>query len=1606
MKKRKWVLLALAAAMISLSWGTVQVRREPNRRGTDDQSLSARQEKVMRSRVTAEQRQAAAARFKQLRQTQLSKSLASGAKMSIMAAPAPDPGGIPHYFGPYPNYANSPLPAGGVGPITVVSPGAGYTSPTVVITDVYGVGTGASAVAAVNPTTMGIDSVTVTSPGTNYYAPLVLIADPTGTGADATAELVGPFTGGLHKFVDRVAGIDPADPNGLGQYIPVGVPDTSAYPGSDYYEIELGQFSEQLHSDMEPTLLRGYRQTNTSDPAVSAFHYLGPLIVAQRDRPVRIKFTNNLPTGVGGNLFIPVDTTLMGAGEGPLVGENYTENRAAVHLHGGFTSWISDGTPHQWVAPAGETTNYKRGLSVFNVPDMPDPGDGSLTLFYGNEQSARLMFYHDHALGLTRLNVYAGEAAGYVITDAVEQDLINGTNTTGVNPALQKVLPGVGFPLIIQDKSFVDPATIYAQDPTWNWGATPGTPILGDLWMPHVYMPNQNPYDLGGMNAFGRWHYGPWFWPPTSEIAFPPIPNPYFGDDPWEPPTMPATPNPSMAMEAFMDTPLINGTVYPYMEVEPKAYRFRVLNACNDRFVNLQLYKADPTILTADGAALNTEVRMVPAVINPAFPPDWPIDGRQGGVPDPTMVGPSFIQIGTEGGFLPAPVLIHNQPVDWNLDPTTFNMGLVSKYAVLLGPAERADVIVDFSAFAGQTLILYNDAPAAFPALDQRYDYYTYNPSHTDAGGTPSTLPGYGPNTRTMMQIRVTKPLTTPFQVSLPTLEAAFAKSGTKRGVFEASQDPILIPTDAYNTAYDGSFSADPYVRIFDYAKTFQTLAGDTVTIPFEPKAIQDEMGEAFDVEYGRMSGFLGVQLPASIWQQKFTQYPYATPPVEIVTDTMTPLSPVQDDGTQIWKFTHNGVDTHTIHFHLMNVQLLNRVAWDNAVSLPDANELGWKETVRINPLEDTIVALRPYAPKLPFDVPNSFRPIDVTKPIGAILMGGPGGFKDPLGVPVTIVNHLVNWGWEYVLHCHLLGHEEMDMMHGMAFAVVPRTPSGLVGVRAPDGTNVDLTWLDNSANETGFTVQRATDLGFTTNLNEVSFGFDVTNFVDTGLDPASTYFWRVIADNQVGDNQTPGFPVVSVSSTPSNAVGYGPGGAVTLTLTLPNGGESWLAGSTQNVTWTQVGLTGLATIDLYKGGAFLKNLGTADVTLGTFAWTIDAAEAAGIDYRIRVSQGGMFDDSNADFTIVRAALRTDFNGDGQDDILWRYYGAGGANLIWFLGNTPGAPQPLQSATQMAAPLSASQSAAARTLNKGAAALRNLAGRNPKDKPATVSSQDLMTVKNERGARVRAVNDPRRAGMPTGILRSPAAYADPRQVKSSESQAPAGAFAELAAAVYLGSGDVMPVPDLSWEIKGTGDFNKDGQVDILWHYNGPGGFNVVWFMNGASWTGSVELVPVDDSTWQIVGTGDFNRDGNIDILWRNTVSGANVVWFMNGTNWVSSAALLGVSDPNWTIVGTGDFNLDGDVDILWRLNGAGGLNTIWYLHGLTWSSSADMPSVSDLNWQIVGTGDYNNDGSADVLWRYNGAGGFNVIWYLTGANWIGSESLLAVPDLNWKIVGR
>ena len=1194
------------------------------------------------ARVPQAEKEAAAERFKAIYKT-------STTKTGVLNKVGMDPGGIPHYFGPFANYANSPMPKGSIAIITLADGGSGYSANTIAtISDVYATGSGATA--NVTVTTGIITGITIQNPGTGYTAPIVTITDPTatGTGAVAAASLGGPLTGGIRKFVDTLPGLNAVGANNLGNYIPIAIPDTTSYPpggigytsapgvtisdptgtgatatatvaggivtgvtinspgsgysanpvvsfsgggattnaigkvtviggaitgislvGCDYYVIELGEFTQTMHSDLPSTKFRGYRQVNTADPTVASFHYMGPLIISNTNRPVRIKFINSLPTGAGGNLFIPVDKTVMGAGMGPLKMNAsppyYTENRAVIHLHGGATPWISDGTPFQWITPAGENTPYPKGVSVYNVPDMPDPGDGSVTLFYTNQQSARLMFYHDHAIGLTRLNVYAGEAGGYLLKDETEQDMIAGTDVTGINPTLAKVLPDIGLPLIIQDKSFVDASTIAMQDPTWNWGTgtlnPDGTrqPKTGDLWYPHVYMPAQNPADLTGVNAFGRWHYGPWFWPPTA-IPFGPVANPYYtgGEGtaaPWEPPMMPGVSNPSMTMEAYMDTPIVNGAAYPNLTVEPRAYRFRILNAGNDRFVNLQLYVANSTLTTADGRT-NTEVDMVPAIATPGFPAGWPTDGREGGVPNPAKIGPSFIQIGTEGGFLPAPVVVPNQPVTWISDPTRFDFGNVDKHTLLIGAAERADVIVDFSQYAGKTLILYNDAPAAFPAGITTYDYYTGAPDLTDTGGAPTTQSGYGPNTRTIMQIKV-GPSVGASPYNLAALQAVFAKTASKRGVFEVSQDPIIIPQASYNSAYNKVFPTDTYVRIFESFKNFTTVSGAKVNVTFQPKALHDEMGAAFD-QYGRMSGILGLENVVTTGRvQNFILYNYASPPVDLIRDSMTPMSePAPGDGTQIWKITHNGVDTHPLHWHLFNVQVINRVTWDGRILAPDATELGWKETVRTSPLEDTIVAMRPVAPTLPFEVPNSIHMIDPTMPEGAVLDGPAlNGMVDPQSQPVTVLNHMVNYGWEYVWHCHILSHEEMDMMHSMLFAVAPKPPVSLTAVDV--GRNrtykVNLSWTDDSLSETSFYVLRSTTMtgpwttiGSRPSITGPQKGARITNYSDTTGTYGTIYNYVVVSSNLIGDNATyaapsAGFPRMQINSSHSNVANASP---------------------------------------------------------------------------------------------------------------------------------------------------------------------------------------------------------------------------------------------------------------------------------------------------------------------------------------------------------------------------------------------------------------------------------------------------------------------------------
>jgi FtsP/CotA-like multicopper oxidase with cupredoxin domain len=1107
--------------------------------------------------------------------------------------------------------------------IVVNTFGSGYTSaPTVTFSDT-GAGAGAAATATITTSGGSVTAITVDNPGSGYMSP------------------------GIKKFVDALPGlcVPPACPTS-GKYIPLAVAEAKTYNGveADEYVIGLVQYHTQFSTSLPPTLVRGYVQIETAANANISQHFplvnelldgttqavtingqpafavtppqwLGPTIAATKDRPVRIVFYNLLPTGSDGDLFLPVDSTLMGSGMGPMdmaapvdqgtvmdevrnpkCGEYpkdpmscFKDNRATLHLHGGTSPWISDGTAHQWITPAGENTPWPQGVSVQNVPDMGAAGcdgttDGCMTFYYTNQQSARLLFYHDHAWGITRLNVYAGEAAGYLISDATEQALLN----SGTIPADQ-------IPLVVQDRTFVpDAAQLALQDPTWDasrWGAK------GSFWYHHVYMPAQNPGDPSGMSAYGRWMYGAWFWPPATPV-YGPIANPYYDpncnlDDPttWqyqtdpfcEPAQIPGTPNISVGMEQFNDTPIVNGVAYPTVTLEPKTYRLRMLNAANDRFFNFQWYVADPTTGTNSEVAFKA-AELAAAQLDPnVFPtPDTAV----------SLPGPDWVQIGSEGGFLPAPVVIDGQQVTtWIIDPTRFDVGNVDKHSLLLAPAERADVIVDFSQFAGQTLILYNDAPAAFPARVPSYDYYTGAPDQSP-NGAPTIVPGYGPNTRTIMQVKIAaNPPAAAF--NLAALNTAFAHNASGTGVFEAGQHPIIVGQAAYNSAYGKNFAAssncnvpgstlqkcDGLVRINDTsAFSFNTLLSPTtskMTMPLQPKAIHDEMNSTTFDEFGRMQANLGVEAqPPTPGAQNVTLYPFVNPATELIDATNLPkgtinpvtgqpevnVTPISSatDGTQIWRITHNGVDTHPIHFHLYDVQVVNRVTWDNIIIPPDPNELGWKDTVRISPLEDTIVALRPIIPYVPFEVPNAVRPLNPMMPIGSTAMFNN---VDPQGNPTAnIINQLVNFGWEYVYHCHILSHEEMDMMRPVSVALPPNQPDGLTFAITGSGNNrrIVVNWNDNSITETSFQVQRSTNGTTWTTAGTVQSPLNqpnihqVRSFTDPTANANTAYLYRVVALNTVGYGS--GFPTMTVQSTSASFGVNPPAAPTTLTASLAAG--------------------------------------------------------------------------------------------------------------------------------------------------------------------------------------------------------------------------------------------------------------------------------------------------------------------------------------------------------------------------------------------------------------------------------------------------------------------
>jgi hypothetical protein len=166
-----------------------------------------------------------------------------------------------------------------------------------------------------------------------------------------------------------------------------------------------------------------------------------------------------------------------------------------------------------------------------------------------------------------------------------------------------------------------------------------------------------------------------------------------------------------------------------------------------------------------------------------------------------------------------------------------------------------------------------------------------------------------------------------------------------------------------------------------------------------------------------------------------------------------------------------------------------------------------------------------------------------------------------------------------------------------------------------------------------------------------------------------------------------------------------------------------------------------------------------------------------------------------------------------------------------------------------------------------------------------------------------------------------------------------------------------PVADTDWRIRSVGDWDADGTADLVWHHQVDGRI-ALWLMNATTHRSGTLFSPsaVPDVGWQIAGSGDFNRDGHRDLLWQHA-DGRLAVWLMNGLTRIDGLPLIpsAVSDANWKVRGVGDLNGDGHVDLIWQHQGNGALSA-WLMNGLRMVAgpSLNPGAVTDTNWHIVG----------------------------------------------------
>jgi bilirubin oxidase len=547
--------------------------------------------------------------------------------------------------------------------------------------------------------------------------------------------------------------------------------------GVDYYEIAVRQFAQQiLPAGYPATTVWSYGSPNHP----GSFNYPAFTIEAKWNRPVRVKWINDLKDPVTGQFrphILPVDPTLHWANPpGPIderpafigtPGPYLGPVPIVTHVHGAHTGPESDGYPEAWYLPAAANIpiGYSRQGSSYDQYDRSNTTPGTAVFQYPNNQRATTLWYHDHTLGMTRLNVYAGPAGFYLIRggpdDRPPSLLPNPAPAPGDPPGLRYH----EIPIGIQDRSFKPDGSLFYPDTREFFDGFNGP------FIPHSDMP--------------------------------PIWNPEF----------------------FGNAMVVNGVSWPYLEVEQRRYRFRLLNGCNSRFLLLEL--SDPRL--------------------------------------------SFWQIGAEGGFLRKPVELGH---------------------LLMAPAERADVIVDFSRVpVGSQVRLLNLGP------DEPF-----------GGGEPGVdFPVADPDTTgQVMEFRI-MPRTSrdrslpPHLLPLPPLDR-------------------LAGADENDNDDDGS----PRFPQVDYVRQVSLNEVDSAALP----------------GVGPQAALLGTVDSGPVGQPLLWDHPVTENPAL--------------GATEIWEIYNFTEDAHPIHLHQVQFRVLDRQDSMGAIRPAEAWESGFKDTVIAYPGEIT----------------------------------------------------------------------------------------------------------------------------------------------------------------------------------------------------------------------------------------------------------------------------------------------------------------------------------------------------------------------------------------------------------------------------------------------------------------------------------------------------------------------------------------------------------------------------------------------------------------------------------------------------------------------------